>query len=227
MHPSFLTSWRVCREPREVGVLDALVLRQTVERSRTADVGGGGGLRPNTKPHEIPLRGTRKAGGRVVGVRKMGTWKAFMSAGMRRRTARGSEGRLHSNGVAARKGPRGFCVFGGSRLGRGLDLPQNTQKRPSADTEAHRRELGRGIVVRQFFDCSCLVSVDSGAGWLRGAVFAHCRKTLNFAIMCGVLRLRFTDVFCALEGRSSMSETSIAIIGDESLRSRIYTIRGV
>ena len=32
---------------------------------------------------------------------------------MRRRTARGSEGRLQSNGVAARKGPCGFSVFSG------------------------------------------------------------------------------------------------------------------
>lgn len=32
---------------------------------------------------------------------------------MRRRTARGSEGRLRSNGVAARKGPCGFSVFSG------------------------------------------------------------------------------------------------------------------
>ena len=86
-------------------------------------------------------------------------WKAFVSAGMRRRTARGSEGRLHSNGVAARKGPRGFCVFRGSRLGRGLDLPQNTQKRPSDDTEEHRRELGRGncceAILRLFLPCFC------------------------------------------------------------------------
>ena len=129
------------------------------------------------------VRGTRKAGGRVVGVRETGDMeglKAFVSAGMRRRTARGSEGRLHSNGVAARKGPRGFCVFGGSRLGRGLDLPQNTQKRPSADTEEHRRELGRGIVVRQFFDCSCLVSVDSGAGWLRGGSLRPLPKNTQF-----------------------------------------------
>ena len=118
MHPSFLTSWRVCREPREVGALDALVLRQTVERSRAADVGGGGGLRPNTKARESPLRGTRKAGGRVVGVRETGDLKAFVSAGMRRRTARGSEGRLHSNGVAARKDPRGFGVFRVSPAGK-------------------------------------------------------------------------------------------------------------
>ena len=48
-----------------------------------------------------------------------------------------SEGRLRSNGEAARKGPRGFSVFSGENDGGG-SLPQMSQIRASPDTDLHR-----------------------------------------------------------------------------------------
>lgn len=63
-----------------------------------------------TAEHERSRKpfGTRKMGS---GVQPRNTRKGFVSAGMRRRTACGLEGRLRSNDEVARKGPRGFGGF--------------------------------------------------------------------------------------------------------------------
>ena len=44
-----------------------------------------GGLRPNTKPHEIPLRGARKAGGRLWGCGRLEGFRVVLAKGMNRK----------------------------------------------------------------------------------------------------------------------------------------------